>query len=169
MDTQTQTDGVVVLAVFTSDDAPILCAADHDLEHRRRFDFPGDFVPSVEHSQNVIARWERERLCGERFPFAVRDARSAELLGGCELQPHGNGVANLSYWTCPGHRGRGVATRAVALVCRIAFQVMGLERLEALIDPDNVGSIRIATRHGFRSVGEREGRIVFWLERISRR
>ena len=55
-------DGVVTLTFFASSDAAVLFEADGDAEHRRRFDFPDDFVPSLQHSENVIARWERERL-----------------------------------------------------------------------------------------------------------
>ena len=40
-------DGVVTLTFFASSDAAVLFEADGDAEHRRRFDFPDDFVPSM--------------------------------------------------------------------------------------------------------------------------
>lgn len=101
---QQTTDGVVTLTPFVRDDAPVMCDGDRDPEHRRRFAFPDDFVPSVRHSQEVIARWEQERIAGTRFPFAVRDAITGTLLGGCELKPQGTEAANLSFWTYPAHR-----------------------------------------------------------------
>ena len=88
-------DGVVVLTFFVAADAAVLCQGDGDPELRRRFDFPNDFVPSLAHSLEIIQRWDRERAAGERFPFAVRDAATGELLGGCELRPTAPGVANL--------------------------------------------------------------------------
>ena len=135
--------------------------ADADAEHRRRFDFPEDFVPSLHHSQKVIARWEGERLAGIRFAFAVRSVASGELLGGCELRPLGNGDANLSYWTYPRHRGRGVASRAVALACEIAVAEFDFRALEIVVDADNIASRKVATRNGFREAGERDGRILY--------
>ncbi len=99
-------DGSVVLSLFREADAPALVAADADPEHRRRFDFPPDFVPSLRHSEAVIARWESERLVEKRFAFAVRSANMGEMLGGVELLPLGDGIANLSYWTHPAHRRR---------------------------------------------------------------
>ena len=153
-------DGVVTLAFFRPGDATIMCQGDHDSEHRRRFEFPRDFVPSLGHSQDVISRWERERETGERFAFAVRDAGTGELLGGCELRPLGGGTANLSYWTYPAHRSRGVASRAVALACEVAFRHFHFRRLEVLTDPDNAVSRRVAQRNGFAEAGVRDGRVL---------
>lgn len=112
----------------------------------------------------MIARWERERAAGQRYPYAVRDASTGELLGGSELRPVGDGIANLSYWTYPVHRRRGVASAAVALACDLAFGESCFRALEVLIDPDNAGSRRVATRCGFREIGERDGRVVGVLE-----
>src|SRR5215211_7111629 len=94
-------DGVVALSLFERGDAAVLRDGDHDPEHRRRFDFPQSFVPSLQHSLDTISRWERERLTGKRFPFAVRDANTGDLLGGCELRPRCGDAADLSYWTYP--------------------------------------------------------------------
>jgi RimJ/RimL family protein N-acetyltransferase len=157
-------DGVVTLTFFARPDASVLCEADHDPEHRRRFDFPDTFVPSLEHSERAIARWEQERLAGKRFAFAVRSADTGVLLGGCELRPLGDETANLSYWTYPAHRRRGVASRAVALACDLAFERFGFRRLEVVTDPDNAGSRRVAVNNRFREAGEREGRILHILE-----
>ncbi len=157
-------DGVVTLAFFVPSDASVLCDGDRDFEHRRRFEFPDDFVPSLQHSEDVVARWEQERLAGKRFALAVRNAATDELLGGCELRPLKGESANLSYWTYPAHRCRGVASRAVALACHVAFEELSFRRLEILTDPDNVGSRRVALRNGFKEVGVREGRVLYVIE-----
>lgn len=52
-------DGVVSLSRFRQADAAVLFEADHDPEHRRRFDFPAAFVPSLQHSRDVIAMEHR--------------------------------------------------------------------------------------------------------------
>lgn len=162
-------DGVITLTFFAPSDASVLLEADGDAEHRRRFDFPVDFVASLQHSENVIARWEQERLAGARFVFAVRSVATDELLGGCELLPLGNGVANLSYWTYPRHRGRGVASRAVTLACEVAVAEFDFRSLQIVCDSDNIPSRQIAARNGFEEVGEQDGRMVYTLEVRDRR
>ena len=160
----TQSDGSIVLTLFRATDAPVLMAADADPEHRRRFDFPADFVPSLGHSEQVIARWERERLAGRRFPFAVRRVVADELLGGVELLPLGDGMANLSYWTYPAHRRQGIASRAVALACHAAFREFGFHTLRVVVDADNLASRRVALGAGFREAGTEDARIRYLLE-----
>jgi len=157
-------DDLIILTLFQRADAPVLLEADADPEHRRRFDFPADFRPSLRHSEDVIARWEAERLARKRFPYAVRGAATGELLGGVELLPLGNKMANLSYWTHPRYRRRGVASRAVSLVCRLAFREFGFGALRVLVDADNVASRRAAIANGFREAGMQDGRVCYILE-----
>ena len=157
-------DDVIILRLFQRADAPVLLEADADPEHRLRFDFPADFTPSLRHSEDIIARWEAERLNGKRFPYAVRGAATGELLGGVELLPLGNKIANLSYWVHPHYRRRGFASRAVSLICRLAFREFGFRALRVLVDTDNVASRRAAIGNGFREAGMQDGRVCYILE-----
>jgi RimJ/RimL family protein N-acetyltransferase len=150
----------LALGRYTPADAQALCEADDDPEHRRRFDFPADFTPSLRHAAEVLARWERERRAGVRFPFAVRGA-GGELFGGCELEPLGGGVANASYWTHPLHRGRGVASTALRQLCAVGFGELGFRRVELAVDADNLASRRVAERNGFRECGTRDHRVLY--------
>jgi len=152
-------DDKVVLTFFRLSDAAALRDMDADPEHRRRFEFPEEFAPSLGHSEKVIAGWTRAREDGQ-FVLAVRALGNGELLGGCEIRLLGNHVANFSYWTVPGHRAQGVASRAVALACQIARVPLGVQQVEIVVDPDNVASRRVATRNGFREVGMRKRRIL---------
>lgn len=159
------TDDVIVLSLFRRSDASLLVEADADPEHRKRFDFPADFKPSLQHSEKVIARWERERLAQKRFPYAIRSAITNELLGGVELKPLGDGMANLSYWTYPRHRRRGVASRAVSLMCELAFSEFGFRAVRAVVDADNIASRCVVVANGFDEAGMKSGRVCYILRR----
>ena len=52
-------------------------------------------------------------------------------------------------------RGRGVATRAVRLVCEWAARELGLTTLELVIHADNAASHAVARAAGFTHGGER--------------
>jgi ribosomal-protein-alanine N-acetyltransferase len=56
---------------------------------------------------------------------------------------------NLGYWVDAAHRGRGLATAAVAAVKEIAFTELGLHRLEAGTLLHNVASQQVLRRNGF--------------------
>ncbi|KMN48543.1 GNAT family N-acetyltransferase [Chromobacterium violaceum] len=79
-----------------------------------------------------------------------------EIAGICSL--HGINAAHryarLGYWLADSHVGRGVMSRALALLMRYAFEELGLHRLELGCAPENLRSCRVAERLGFRLEGE---------------
>lgn len=154
-------DAMVCLTFFRTSDAAALRDVDADPEHRRWFDFPVSFVPSLEHSERVISGWTSAREEGGPFVFAVRAVDGGELLGGCEIRLREDHAANVSYFTLPQHRARGVASRAVALLCQVAVAMLGVRGLEIVVDPENAASRRVAMRNGFQEIGMRDGQIVY--------
>jgi ribosomal-protein-alanine N-acetyltransferase len=56
---------------------------------------------------------------------------------------------SLGYWVAAGETGRGVATAAVAHLARVAFDELGLHRIEAGTLVHNVASQRVLERNGF--------------------
>ena len=64
----------------------------------------------------------------------------------------------------PGRGARGLAARAVDIVCGFAFEKLRVARLQLLTDADNRASHRVAAKAGFtiegvlREYGERDGK-----------
>lgn len=79
----------------------------------------------------------------------------AEVLGGISLNgvDRDQGRAGIGYWVASRWRRRGVATHAVSLLARWAFEELQLERLQITCGPDNVTSQRVAERCGFAREG----------------
>ena len=65
------------------------------------------------------------------------------------------GYGEIGYWVAKDARGKGVATRAVALLRDWAAQEQGCELVELVIHADNALSVRVAERTGFLDTGER--------------
>jgi len=61
--------------------------------------------------------------------------------------------ADLGYWVAQRHNGRGVGTAAVGQVLRIAFDELGLHRVQAATLLHNTGSQRVLERNGFTRYG----------------
>ena len=80
------------------------------------------------------------------------------------LRPQ-EGVAGLGYWLVPSARGRGLASRAVALLTEWGLRDLGLARVEAWVEPDNEASVGVLSRCGF----ECEGRLRSFLSFPTRR
>jgi ribosomal-protein-alanine N-acetyltransferase len=61
--------------------------------------------------------------------------------------------AYVGYWIDSAVAGQGVTTAAVALVVDHCFGRVGLHRLEATVRPENVASLRVLAKLGFRKEG----------------
>ncbi|MFI0373704.1 GNAT family N-acetyltransferase [Actinomadura sp. 1N219] len=59
----------------------------------------------------------------------------------------------VGYWVARARAGRGVATEAVRQALDVAFDGLGLHRVEAFTRVDNHASQRVLERNGFTAVG----------------
>jgi RimJ/RimL family protein N-acetyltransferase len=59
------------------------------------------------------------------------------------------GVATIGYTMAPSHQGRGLAREAVGTVVDRLFDVSGVHRVEASLDPRNIASARLVESLGF--------------------
>jgi [ribosomal protein S5]-alanine N-acetyltransferase len=77
--------------------------------------------------------------------------QGAEVLGRVALRDVdlAVGQSEISYWTCPHARGRGVASAAVDRVATWALRTVGFWRLEIRHSVENPASCRVAARAGF--------------------
>jgi RimJ/RimL family protein N-acetyltransferase len=66
----------------------------------------------------------------------------------------------VGYEFAPAHWGHGYATEAAARIVEYAFSVIDLDRLGAVVRPENSASARVLHKLGFVQVGSRidEGR-----------
>lgn len=91
----------------------------------------------------------------DHLSWAVADAATGRLLGSVSLHhlDLAQGTGEIGYWTAPWGRGRGVATRAVVVATRVAFDLVGLRRVELYHSTDNEASCTVATRAGYQLEG----------------
>ncbi|MDY7105601.1 MAG: GNAT family protein, partial [Actinomycetota bacterium] len=95
------------------------------------------------------------RTAGPIRSFGVRCTDTGSLLGMVEANLDAAalrlpaGEVNVSYQTYPWARGRGVAVRAVVLMCRYLTRVPGAERAVIRVAPANIASRRVAEKAGF--------------------
>ena len=61
--------------------------------------------------------------------------------------------ADLGYWVAHSANGRGLATAAVAEAKRLAFEELGLHRLQAATLLHNAASQKVLARNGFEQIG----------------
>jgi RimJ/RimL family protein N-acetyltransferase len=146
-------DDVVALRGFTSGDVPAVVAACQDPEIPRWTLVPSPYGPDDAHA--YLRHMEDGRATGTRLSLAIVDAADpARLLGSIALNPIDRdlGAADVGYWLAAPARGRGHATRALALLTDWAFDTLSLARLELRAQRGNHASQAVAARAGFRRV-----------------
>ena len=101
----------------------------------------------------VERQWSRQ-TSGSGLSLAIVEAATGTAAGMMGLFHRAQaGVVGVGYWTATSRRRQGFARRSLNLLSRWALGVPGIDRIEALIEPDNVGSIRVAEAVGFRREG----------------
>jgi len=139
-------DGVI-LTGHRPEDAAVHVAGE-DEETARRFGW-WPARSTVEGALSAYRTWaEQWATDGTTRTFAVRDAATRELVGGCELRIQPDETGEVSYWTHADKRGKGYARRALATLCEYAASI-GVVSLEAHIAADNHASRRVAEAAGF--------------------
>jgi len=158
-------DGVVRLRPWAAHDIAPATAATRDPSIPRYTRVPEH--QTEEGLREFIALRAVAREAGEALTFVVADAGSDAFLGTVALlrfdweQRRGE----IGYWLASWARGRGVMTRAVALLSRWALADLGLARLALHTYVENAVSQAVAVRCGFR----REGVLRSYEERKGRR
>jgi ribosomal-protein-alanine N-acetyltransferase len=85
--------------------------------------------------------------------WPVIEKETGQIVGDCgilEKDIDGRNQYEIVYVLAKSAWGKGFATEVASSLKDYAFNELGLKRVTALIDPDNVGSERVATKIGLR-------------------
>lgn len=145
--------GGVVLRPLRPDDVDAIVAACQDPEIPRWTQVPQPYTR--DDAAGWIATHDAVRAAGEEAPFAIVDPDSDALLGsaGYTRFDWDHAVGEIGYWVAAWGRRRGAATAATRELAAWGFAVLGLERVEVWVHPDNAASLRVAARAGFTREG----------------
>jgi ribosomal-protein-alanine N-acetyltransferase len=118
-----------------------------------------EFLP-----EDVLSREETEQILGwliecydrntpERilkFTAAVTLRETDRLIGWCGLGPldFDESEIELYFGVSPEHWGKGIATEAGASMLAYGFRCLGLDRIVAVVRPENVASKRVLEKLG---------------------
>ncbi|MEO8823734.1 MAG: GNAT family protein [Ginsengibacter sp.] len=61
--------------------------------------------------------------------------------------------AEIGFWLLPEFWGKGIIKEAIPLVCDYGFEKLGLHRIEAIIESENIASKKVITNSGFHHEG----------------
>lgn len=147
-------DGVVALRPWRDEDASIKAAWGQDAVIVRWTGVPANYTEEAGRAR--AAATEETRKAGRAVALAIVDALSGVVLGSCDIRrpdAEDPALGEVGYLLAPDARGRGTATRAIGLLIDWSFRELGMERVQALVHPDNPPSARVLERLGFQREG----------------
>ncbi|MFG2057942.1 GNAT family N-acetyltransferase [Micromonospora sp. NPDC048930] len=111
--------------------------------------------PSLDEVRDAVSVWRAE-ADGEPRPVYRLAAVAGDRLVGMgtltvESPQHRRG--EIGYVVHADHWGRGLGTEIAGLLLRLAFEQVGLHRVEATTRPDHVASYRVLEKIGMRREG----------------
>ena len=150
---------MVLLRRWERRDLPCIRAAATDPRIPHRTTVPAVF--SEDEGLAFIERQWRRQSEGEGLSLAIEARATGHAVGLIVLlyrrEP---AVVGLGYWVIPESRGQRFAGRAVALLAPWALRLGSVNRVEALVEPENVASWRSVEAAGF----QREGLLRSYLD-----
>lgn len=138
---------------LTPADAPALLEIFGDPEVTRYWSSPP--IAGLQAARELVD--EVQELFAQRtlFGWGIARREDDEILGTCTLV--GLDVTHrrseIGFALGRAAWGRGLATEAVEVLLRFAFETLDLHRVEADVDPGNERSLRLLERQGFRREG----------------
>ena len=137
-----------VLREWTADDAP----QDHHVTDADARRFMSNELPTAATFPASLRRREQGADRGESISWCITDRAGGEVLGSIGYFAIGEGVATgaeLGYWLWKSSRGRGTIGEVLPVVLGHGFDTLGLTRIQAETDLDNIASQRILLEAGF--------------------
>lgn len=110
---------------------------------------------NIEQAEELIDRWNQkfERNQGLRWGITLRS--ESRVIGTCGF--HGwmknHYKAEIGYELTPEYWRQGYMTEVIQKAIEFGFNNLGLNRIEAFVEPENVGSRKVLEKIGFSEEG----------------
>jgi len=107
-----------------------------------------------------LNRFKKMTAADKAYPFHVFKGQSEHIIGACNVTHIERSIsqsANLGYWIGQAYTGKGYARSSVRAACQFCFETLGLHRVEAAVQADNIASIKVLEAVGFTREGAARG------------
>lgn len=153
----------LVVRCYEPRDAPLLKdAVERSRDHLRPWmswtpagSEPVEYV--VQRLREFRAQFDRD----ENWIYGVFTPDESRIVGGTGLHPRGgDGSLEIGYWVAADAARQGYTTEVAAVLTRVGFERLGLDRIDIQIEPANLASQGIPNKLGFVHEGTLRRRLV---------
>ncbi len=143
----------LVLREMQPEDAFAIFQIFSDEEVMKYYDM--EAFTSIEQAEAMIERQQTRFAQKERFRWGItlKDEDVVIGTGGYVAWDKQQHLGGIGYDLARAYWQQGIMTEAVAAMVRFGFEEMGLNRIEAMVMPDNSASARLLQKLGFQEEG----------------
>ncbi len=106
---------------------------------------------SIGQTKTRLAKYQEHQIAHGFSKWIIVDRSTGRLIGDSGLlELRDYGWIDLGFRLVQPYWGKGIATEAAAAWVRVAFDELSLDRLTALVHPENAASIRVLAKLRFR-------------------
>ncbi len=156
----------LILREFVAADAPAIFRIRGDVRVTRLNS--GQPMKSIDEARDLIAKALKAFEDKRRLDWGIvlKDQPEAGVIGrvGYNFWLRQDRRASIGYDLSFDAWGNGIMTEAVRAIVAFGFAQMNLHRIEADVDAENIGSIRVLEKVGFKREGLQEDQYFEWGE-----
>ena len=112
---------------------------------------------SMAHALDYVQRADASVRTQRELPFVIEYGNGNDRVFAGTISFHSlsvkNSVGELGYWMTSAMRGKGIATVAARMLTDYGFTTIGFKRIEAIVDRDNVASLKLLDSAGYQREG----------------
>ncbi|HEY6961830.1 MAG TPA: GNAT family protein [Gaiellaceae bacterium] len=141
----------LVIRCYEPDDAPLLMdAVNSSLDHLGPWMPWADHAVTLDEEIDLLRAFRGQFDRDENWVMGVFDREETRIVGGTGLHPRGgDGSLEIGYWVRADSVRQGITTEVTAVLTRVGFELVGLDRVDIQIDPENVASQGVPRKLGF--------------------
>jgi len=115
--------------------------------------YNGVFATNITEAIDILEQINVDVENGESLHWGIFLKDSSVLVGTCGYyRGYARNNGEIGYILRPLYRGRGIMTETVKLIVAFGFDTLKLDTVVAYTDPENLGSIAVLQRAGFKKV-----------------
>lgn len=84
----------------------------------------------------------------------IKDAVTNERIGGCTLFEVEDNTIEIGYWIIPAFQNKGIAKKLIYNIKDLVFRLSKIDTIKLTIREDNIVSIIIAEKCGYKKMGD---------------
>lgn len=148
-------DRVVLRRYKNGDGAQVFQALEESREHLARWQDWLMKLQTVDDCELAVRRWQSDWQLRTKLAWSVQEHATQKFLGHIQLENINWETPSfgIGYWLCKSAQGQGAMSQASRLICRVAFESLGAQRVHIECDAQNSRSAQVAHRLGFTREG----------------